>query len=74
MIEKAIIMGAAGRKVVAVRHPMPYGDLTKQTVQRFSNYDDFEQQACTIEEREEYESLVDMGIVVYGGIEYEQTL
>ena len=68
------IMRASGRKVVAVRHPMPYGDLTKQAVQRFSSYDDFEQQNCTIEEREEYESLVDMGIVVYGGIDYEQIL
>ncbi len=68
------IMRQSGRKVVAVRHPMPYGDLTKQVVQRFSNYDDFEKQNCTIEEREEYESLVDMGIVVYGGIDYEQIL
>ncbi len=68
------IMRASGHKVVAVRHPMPYGDLKKQAVQRFSSYDDFEKQNCTIEEREEYESLVDMGIVVYGGIDYEQIL
>lgn len=68
------IMRTSGHKVVAVRHPMPYGDLKKQAVQRFSSYDDFGQQDCTIEEREEYESLVDMGIVVYGGIDYEQIL
>ena len=68
------IMRASGHKVVAVRHPMPYGDLKKQAVQRFSSYADFEKHNCTIEEREEYESLVDMGIVVYGGIDYEQIL
>jgi predicted GTPase len=64
------IIRKTGKKVVAVRHPMPYGDLTKQVVQRFSNYDDFEKNQCTIEEREEYEPLVDRGIVVYAGIDY----
>jgi predicted GTPase len=57
-----------------VRHPMPYGDLTQQVVQRFSSYNDFEKHNCTIEEREEYEPLVDRGIVVYAGVDYEKIL
>ena len=61
-------------KVVVVRHPMPYGDLKKQVVQRFSSYEDFERNHCTIEEREEYEPLVDRGIVVYAGIDYARIL
>jgi predicted GTPase len=68
------ILGDAGKKVVVVRHPMPYGDLRKQVVQRFSSYSDFELHHCTIEEREEYEPLVDRGIVVYAGIDYGQIL
>jgi predicted GTPase len=68
------IMRARGRRVVAVRHPMPYGDLAEQELQRFSNYADFERHRCTIEEREEYEPLVDMGVVVYAGIDYEKIL
>ncbi len=63
-----------GKRVVAVRHPMPYGDLTKQVVQRFSSYEDFEEHHCTIEEREEYEPLVAQGIVVYSGIDYGKIL
>jgi len=62
------------RKVVVVRHPMPYGDLRTQVVQRFSSYEDFEKHHCTIEEREEYEPLVDMGIVVYAGVDYARIL
>lgn len=62
------------KKVVVVRHPMPYGDLTKQAVQRFSSYTDFTSHQCTIEEREEYEPLVDQGILVYAGIDYEKIL
>ena len=62
------------KKVVAVRHPMPYGDLRTQAVQRFSSYEDFEKHKCTIEEREEYEPLVDQGIVVYAGVDYGQIL
>ncbi len=62
------------KKVVVVRHPMPYGDLGKQAVQRFSSYRDFEEQHCTIEEREEYEPLVDQGIVVYAGVDYGKIL
>ncbi|OQY60151.1 MAG: GTPase [Desulfobacteraceae bacterium 4572_88] len=68
------ILRGKGKKVVAVRHPMPYGDLTKQAVQRFSSYEDFEKQNCTIEEREEYEPLVDKGIVVYAGVDYGKIL
>lgn len=63
-----------GQRVVVVRHPMPYGDLTRQIVQRFSSYTDFETHNCTIEEREEYEPLVDRGIVVYAGIDYARIL
>jgi predicted GTPase len=62
------------RKVVVVRHPMPYGDLRNQVAQRFSSYEDFEKNRCTIEEREEYEPLVDQGIVVYAGVDYAQIL
>lgn len=68
------IMRENGRKVVAVRHPMPYGDLKAQVSQRFSRYEDFEKHHCTIEEREEYEPLVDQGTVVYAGVDYGQIL
>ena len=68
------ILKARGQKVVVVRHPMPYGDLRAQVVQRFSEYADFERQRCTIEEREEYEPLVDQGIIVYSGIDYGRIL
>jgi predicted GTPase len=62
------------KKVVVVRHPMPYGDLRRQSVQRFCCYEDFERNRCTLEEREEYEPLVENGIVVYGGIDYAKVL
>jgi len=68
------ILRKTGKKVVAVRHPMPYGDLTRQVVQRFADYSDFEKHDCTIEEREEYEPHVNMGVVVYAGIDYEKIL
>jgi len=68
------ILKNAGQKVVSVRHPMPYGDLTKQIVQRFATYEDFEKHDCTIEEREEYEPVVDMGAIIYAGIDYEKIL
>lgn len=68
------LLKEAGKKVVSVRHPMPYGDLTRQIVQRFAAYEDFEKHACTIEEREEYEPVVDMGAVIYAGIDYEKIL
>jgi predicted GTPase len=63
-----------GKTVVSVRHPMPYGDLTQQVVQRFARYDDFDTHNCTIEEREEYEPVVNMGAVVYAGVDYEKIL
>ena len=68
------IMKTKGKKVVAIRHPMPYGDLTRQVVQRFAAYEDIIKHQCTIEEREEYEPLVSQGIVVYSGIDYGQIL
>ena len=68
------IMKSWGKRVVAVRHPMPYGDLTQQVIQRFASYDDIKSQQCTIEEREEYEPLVSQGIVVYAGIDYGRIL
>jgi len=70
----AEILKAHGKKVVVVRHPMPYGDLRQQVVQRFSSYQDFDNQQCTIEEREEYEPLIDQGMVVYAGIDYKKIL
>ncbi|WP_068748775.1 GTP-binding protein [Thermovenabulum gondwanense] len=63
-----------GKKVVAIRHPMPYGDLSKQICQRFASYEDLDFHKCTIEEREEYEPHIDMGIVVYAGVDYEVIL
>lgn len=61
-------------RVVAIRHPMPYGDLRSQVVQRFSRYEDFQRCQCTIEEREEYEPLVEQGITVYAGVDCEKIL
>jgi predicted GTPase len=63
-----------GRKVVAIRHPMPYGDLVAQKVQRFADYADLDRYNCTIEEREEYEPHIDRGVVVYAGVDYEAIL
>jgi len=68
------ILKSKGRKVVAIRHPMPYGDLAKQAVQRFADYSDLDKHDCTIEEREEYEPHIDKGIVVYAGVDYEAIL
>src|SRR3989338_384483 len=60
-----------GYKVVAIRHPMPYGNLVKQACQRFASYDDLAKNECTIEEREEYEPHLKNGIIVYAGVDYE---
>jgi len=68
------ILKSFKKTVVVVRHPMPYGDLTRQIVQRFSTYSDFQSQHCTIEEREEYEPLIEKGIVVYAGVDYGKIL
>jgi predicted GTPase len=63
-----------GKRVVTVRHPMPYGDLSRQVCQRFATYDDLDRHECTIEEREEYEPHIDNGFVVYAGIDYQRIL
>jgi predicted GTPase len=68
------ILKKIGKKAVVVRHPMPYGDLRNQVVQRYSTYADFKKNQCTIEEREEFEPLVEQGIVVYAGIDYRKIL
>ena len=63
-----------GYKVAVIRHPMPYGDLVKQRVQRFESYDDLDKYDCTIEEREEYEPHLDNGVIVYAGVDYADIL
>jgi predicted GTPase len=70
----SLILRDMGFKVAAIRHPMPYGDLTKQVVQRFASYADLDKHNCTIEEREEYEPHLDNGIIVYAGVDYEKIL
>jgi len=70
----AEVLKAAGKKVAAVRHPMPYGDLAAQAVQRFASYEDLDRHHCTIEEREEYEPHLDRGSIVYAGVDYEAIL
>ena len=64
------ILRELGRKTVVVRHPMPYGDLATQAVQRFADYEDLDRHDCTIEEREEYEPHIRNGVIVYAGIDY----
>jgi len=64
----------AGKKVVAIRHPMPYGDLAKQAVQRFASLDDLKKHECTIEEMEEYEPHIVSGVIIYAGVDYEAIL
>ena len=68
------ILRSMGYKVAAIRHPMPYGDLAKQAVQRFADYSDLDKHECTIEEREEYEPHIDNGVIVYAGVDYEKIL
>ncbi|HOY98470.1 MAG TPA: cyclic 2,3-diphosphoglycerate synthase [Candidatus Aminicenantes bacterium] len=68
------VLIAKGRKVAAIRHPMPYGDLAVQKVQRFAAYEDLDKHHCTIEEREEYEPHIKAGIIVYAGVDYEAIL
>ncbi|MEZ4647440.1 MAG: cyclic 2,3-diphosphoglycerate synthase [Candidatus Eisenbacteria bacterium] len=67
----AEILQAMGKKVVSIRHPMPYGDLRRQGVQRFATLEDMDKHECTIEEREEYEPHVVAGNVIYAGVDYE---
>ncbi len=68
------ILKALGKKTVAIRHPMPYGDLSKQAVQRFATYEDLDLHDCTIEEREEYEPHIKNGVIVYAGVDYAAIL
>ncbi len=70
----SLILRGMGFKVAAIRHPMPYGDLVKQEVQRFATYADLDKHECTIEEREEYEPHLDNGVIVYAGVDYEKIL
>ena len=70
----SLILRDMGYKVAAIRHPMPYGDLVKQKVQRFADYSDLDKHECTIEEREEYEPHIDNGVIVYAGVDYEAIL
>jgi predicted GTPase len=68
------ILREAGKKVAAVRHPMPYGDLVQQRVQRFASLADLKKHKCTIEEMEEYEPHIAAGCVVFAGVDYEAIL
>ncbi len=68
------ILRAHGKKVISIRHPMPYGDLVKQRIQRYATYEDLDRYECTIEEREEYEPHIDRGSVIYAGVDYEAIL
>ncbi|MCU0638881.1 MAG: cyclic 2,3-diphosphoglycerate synthase [Candidatus Krumholzibacteria bacterium] len=70
----ARILLDAGKKVAAIRHPMPYGDLAKQKVQRFASLGDLKKHKCTIEEMEEYEPHIVNGVVIYAGVDYEAIL
>ncbi|MFO7624019.1 MAG: cyclic 2,3-diphosphoglycerate synthase [Anaerolineales bacterium] len=70
----SLILREMGYKVAAIRHPMPYGDLASQAVQRYASYEDLDRYDCTIEEREEYEPHLDNGILVYAGVDYERIL
>lgn len=68
------ILKKHGLRVVVIRHPMPYGDLTKQICQRFASYEDLDKHQCTIEEREDYEPHIDNGVTVYAGVDYGEIL
>jgi predicted GTPase len=70
----ASVLRAAGKRVAVLRHPMPYGDLTKQAVQRFERYEDLDAADATIEEREEYEPHIAEGNIVFAGIDYAAIL
>lgn len=70
----ATLLKKAGKKVAAIRHPMPYGDLNAQRVQRFASIEDLHKYNCTIEEMEEYEPHIVNGTIVYAGVDYEEIL
>ena len=67
-------LNSKGYKVVAIREPMPYGDLIQQNVMRFEKYEDLDKYKCTIEEREEYEPYIEQGLVIYSGVDYEKII
>jgi predicted GTPase len=68
------VLRAAGKRVVSIRHPMPYGDLVKQRVQRYGSLEDLKKHECTIEEIEEYEPHIAIGSIIYSGVDYEAIL
>ncbi len=68
------ILRSKGLRVVSIRHPMPYGNLVEQKVQRFATYEDLDKYRCTIEEREEYEPHIDRKSIIYAGVDYEAIL
>ena len=70
----AEILRAKGKKVAVIRHPMPYGNLTKQIVERFETIEDLKKHKCTIEEMEEYEPHIEKGFIVFAGVDYEKIL
>ncbi len=70
----ASILREMGYRVAVIRHPMPYGNLVRQEVQRFADLDDLDEYECTIEEREEYEPHLANGVIVYAGVDYEKIL
>jgi predicted GTPase len=70
----AEVLKGLGKRVVAIRHPMPYGDLAKQACQRFATLKDLDKHECTIEEREEYEPHIVSGVIVYAGVDYEKII
>jgi predicted GTPase len=69
-----LILKALGKRVAVVRHPMPYGDLRKQACQRYEHYEDLDRNQCTIEEREEYEPLIEESDLLFAGVDYERIL
>jgi predicted GTPase len=68
------ILKEMSKKVVSIRHPMPYGNLAEQVSERFATYEDLDKYKCTIEEREEYEPHIDLGAIIYAGVDYEKIL
>jgi predicted GTPase len=70
----SLLLREMGYTVAAIRHPMPYGNLIRQEVQRFTEYEDLDEAECSIEEREEYEPHLDNGVIVYAGVDYEKIL
>jgi predicted GTPase len=68
------ILRGMGKRVVSIRHPMPYGNLEEQAVERFATYEDLDKYRTTIEEREEYEPHIDLGAIIYAGVDYGKIL